>query len=87
MLLKKRQTFHNSQDKEIQDFINDLKKTDAYTIYGETTALPDEKITSKFSYFYRPYNYTTNTKMYMTYQEEDGTEKLRGFDEYVRLKK
>ena len=86
-MLKKRQTLQSTKDKEVKDFIDGLKKTDAYTIYGETTALPDDKISTKFSYFYRPYNYTTNTKMYMTYQEEDGTEKLRGFDEYVKLKK
>ena len=71
----------------MQFYIDELKKTDAFTIYGETTALPDESISSKFSYFYRPYNYTANTKMYMTYQEEDGAEKVRGFDDYVSLKK
>ena len=41
----------------------------------------------KFTYFYKPYNYNINTKIYMTYLEDEGSEKLQGFDEYVRLKR
>ena len=74
-------------DNEIKNFIKDLKNTEKYSIYGETTSIPAESINPKFSYFYKPYNYNINTKMYMTYKEEEGTEKLQGFDEYVRLKR
>lgn len=86
-MIEKQQTLQERSEKEVQNFISELKKTEKYTIYGETTSLPDEKISPKFSYFYRPYNFPINTKMYMTYQEDEGSEKLQGFGEYVRLKK
>ena len=69
--MRKRRTLFAQPDNEIKNFISDLKKTDAYTIYGETTSLPNENLSPKFSYFYKPYNYNINTKMYITYQEEE----------------
>ena len=85
--MKKKRTQKGINVNEIEDFIKDLKNTEKYSIYGETSSIPSESLNSKFSYFYRPYNYNINTKMYMTYREEEGTEKLQGFDDYVRLKR
>lgn len=85
--MKKKRTQKGINVNEIEDFIKDLKNTEKYSIYGETSSIPSESLNSKFSYFYRPYNYTINTKMFMTYREEEGTEKLQGFDDYVRLKR
>ena len=67
--------------------MRELKKSDTYQIYGETTCLPGDNLSPKFTYFYKPYNYNINTKIYMTYLEDEGSEKLQGFDEYVRLKR
>ena len=85
--IKRRKTIHSQVDREVNNYIQDLKKSETYSIYGLTTALPENNINSKFVYFYKPYNFNCNTKMFMTYEDGEGREKVRTFDDYVRMKK
>ena len=65
-----------------------LKETEEYTIYGGATCVPPDNLNRKFTYFYKPYNFNINSKIYMTYQEieDDNMDSSPNLEDYVRLK-
>ena len=50
--------------------------------------MPPDELNRKFTYFYKPYNFNINSKIYMTYQEieEDDMDLSANLEDYVRLK-
>ena len=85
--LRRRKQIIKPEDKEVSDYIKDLKNSETFGIYGLTSALPENNINSKFVYFYKPYNFNINTKMYMTYDRDVAQDKIKCFDDFVRMKK
>ena len=66
-----------------------LRESEEYSIYGETTCIPSDKLNRKFTYFYKPYNFNINSKIYMTYRdfEKQQNEKDPQIDDFVLLKR
>ena len=87
--LRRMRTFGDKKkDFEIRNYIEALKDTEEYSIYGETTCIPADSLSRKFTYFYKPYNFNINSKIYMTYPETEQSEqeKLLYLEDYVKLK-
>ena len=73
--LRRIRTFGDKKkDYEIRNYIEALKDTEEYSIYGLTTCIPADNLSRKFTYFYKPYNFNINSKIYMTYQEIEQSE-------------